>query len=133
MVGIQYTEITNLAGSETEGVWANIQCDKQLLALGVMYRPPSSNNAYLKSMLNRIDNVFSYHENILLTIINSTSIFVPITYTHCNIYGMRQLINYSTRVTLTTYTVIDVIFSTEHESHIVTGVYHISLIDHYMQ
>ena len=80
MVGIQYTEITNLSGSETEGVWANIQCDKQLLALGVMYRPPSANNAYLKSMLNRIDNVFSYHENILLTIINSTSLFVPITH-----------------------------------------------------
>ncbi len=43
--GIQYTEITDLAGSEVEGVWANIQCDKQHLALGVMYRPPSSDNA----------------------------------------------------------------------------------------
>ena len=59
--GIQYTEITNLAGSEVEGVWANIQCDKQHLALGVMYRPPSSNNAYLKSMLDQIDNVVSYN------------------------------------------------------------------------
>ena len=48
--GIQYTEITNLAGSEVEGVWANIQCDKQHLALGVMYRTPSSNNAcWIKS------------------------------------------------------------------------------------
>ena len=44
--GMQYTEITDLAGLEVEGVWANIQCDKQHLALGVMYRPPSSNNAY---------------------------------------------------------------------------------------
>ena len=65
--GIQYTEITDLAGSEVEGVWANIQCDKQHLALGViMYRAPSSNNAYLKSMLDQIDNVFSYNENIIL-------------------------------------------------------------------
>ena len=56
--GIQYTEITDLAGSEVEGVWANIQCEKQHLALGVTYRPPSSNNAYLKSMLDQIDNVF---------------------------------------------------------------------------
>ena len=47
-------------------MWANIQCDKQHLALGVMYRPPSSNNAYLKSTLDQIDNVFSYNENIIL-------------------------------------------------------------------
>ena len=40
---MQYTEITNIAGSEVEGVWTNIHCDKQHLALGVMYRPPSSN------------------------------------------------------------------------------------------
>ena len=54
----KYTEITNLAGSEVEGVWANIQCDKQHLALGVMYRTPSSNNAYIQSMLDQIDNIF---------------------------------------------------------------------------
>ena len=48
------------------------------------------------------------------------------------LYGMRQLINSPTRVTLTTSTIIDVMFSTEHESHAVTGVYDISLSDHYM-
>ena len=55
---MQYTEITDLVGSEVEGVWANIQFEKQHLALSVMYRPTSSNNAYLKSMLDQIDNVF---------------------------------------------------------------------------
>ena len=45
---------------------------------------------------------------------------------------MRQLINSPTRVTLTTSTIIDVMFSTEHESHVVTGVYDISLSDNYM-
>ena len=45
---------------------------------------------------------------------------------------MRQLINSRTRVTLTTSTLIDVVFSTQHESHVVTGVYDISLSDHYM-
>ena len=33
---------------------------------------------------------------------------------------------------MTTSTLIDVVFSTEHESHVVTGVYDISLSDHYM-
>ena len=48
------------------------------------------------------------------------------------LYGMRQLINSSTRVTLTTSTIIDVMFPTEQESHVVTGVYDISLSTHYM-
>ena len=48
------------------------------------------------------------------------------------LYGMRQLINSPTRLTLTTSTLTDVMFSTEHESDIVTGVYNRSLSDHYM-
>ena len=114
--GIQYTEITNLAGSEVEGVWANIQCDKQHLALGVMYRPPSSNNAYLKSMLDQIDNVFSYNENIILMCdlnydykLDESLSSNPLHQIEI-LYGMRQLINSPTRVTLTTSTLIDVIF-----------------------
>ena len=138
--GIQYIEITDLAGSELEGVWANIQCDKQHLALGVMYRPPSSNNAYIKSMLDQIDNFFSYNENIILMgdlnydyKLDESLSYNPLHQIEI-LYGMRQLINSPTRVTLTTPTLIYVMFSTEHESHIVTGVYKISLSlsDHYM-
>ena len=48
---IQYTEITNLAGSEVEGVWANIQCDKQHLALGIIqptgHYPPTMHILFL--------------------------------------------------------------------------------------
>ena len=39
------------------------------------------------------------------------------------LYGMRQQINSPTRVTLTTSTLIDVMFSAQHEYHVVTGVY----------
>ena len=117
---IQYTE---LAGSEVEDVWANIQCDKQHLSLGVMYRPPSSNNTYLESMLDQIDNVFSFNENIIrMSDLNydykldeslSSNPLHQIEILH----GMRQLINSPTRVTLTMPMLIDVMFSTEHESH----------------
>ena len=126
--GIQYTEITNLAGSEVEVVWTNIQCDKQHLALGVMYRPPSSNYAYLKSMLDQIDNVFSCNENIMLMGDLNYDYKLDETLSSNRLqkmeilYGMRQLINSPTRVTLTTSTLIAVMFSTEHEYHVVTGV-----------
>ena len=119
-------------------MWANIQCDKQQLALGIMYRPPSSNHAYLKSMLDQIDNVYSYNENVMLMgdlnydyKLDESLSSNPLHQIEI-LYGMRQLINSPTRVTLTTSTIIDVMFSTEHESHVVTGVYDISLSDHYM-
>ena len=138
--GIQYTEITNLAGSEVEGVWANSQCDKQHLALVVMYRPTSSKNAYRKSMVDQIDNVFfSYNENIMLMgdlnydyKLDETLSSNPLHQIEI-LYGMWQLIKSPTRVTLTTSTLIDVMFSTQHEYHVVTGVGpYISLSDHYM-
>ena len=119
-------------------MWANNQCDKQQLALGIMYRPPSSNHAYLKSMLDQIDNVYSYNENVMLMgdlnydyKLDESLSSNPLHQIEI-LYGMRQLINSPTRVTLTTSTIIDVMFSTEHESHVVTGVYDISLSDHYM-
>ena len=122
---IQYTEITDLAGSEVEGVLANIQCDKQHIALGVMCSPPSSNNAYAGS--NR--QFFSYNESIIIMgdhnydyKLDESLSSNPLHQIEI-IYGMRQLINSLTRVTLITSTLIDVMFSTEHESHIVTGVY----------
>ena len=115
-------------------MWANIQCEKQQLALGIMYRPPSSNHAYLKYMLDQIDNVYSHNENVMLMgdyKLDESLSSNPLHQLDI-LYGMRQLINSPTRVTLTTSTIIVVMFSTEHESHVVTGVYDISLSHHYM-
>ena len=98
-------------------MWANIQCGKQHLALGAMYRPPSSNNAYLMSMLDQIDNVFFYYnENIILmgNLNYDYKLEEPLSSNPPHqieiLYGMRQLINSPTRVTLTTSTLIDVMF-----------------------
>ena len=89
-------------------------------------------------MLDQIDNILSCNENIMLMgdlnydyKLNETLSSNPLHQIEI-LDGMRQLINSATRVTLTTSTLIDVVFSTEHESHVVTGVYDISLSDHYM-
>ena len=109
-------------------MWANIRCDKQQLALGIMYRPPSSNHAYLKSMLDQIDNVYSYKDNVMLMgdlnydyKLDESLSSNPLHQIEI-LYGMRQLINSPTRVTLTTSTIIELMFSTENEYHVVTGV-----------
>ena len=39
---------------------------KRDLMLGVVYRPPSSNNYYFNCVLNQIDHVHSLNENIIL-------------------------------------------------------------------
>ena len=48
------------------------------------------------------------------------------------LYNMRQLITSPTRVTLTTSTLIDVLFTNDHNSHVMTGVYDTALSDHYL-
>ena len=63
---VRYTVITELAGSQIESVWVNIQNKKHSLALGVMYRPPSSNNEYFDNIFDQIDNVISHNDNIFL-------------------------------------------------------------------
>ena len=45
--GIDYSEITELASEQVESVWIKLMYKKETLMLGVVYRPPSSNNDYL--------------------------------------------------------------------------------------
>ena len=45
---------------------------------------------------------------------------------------MKQLVDVPTRETLNTSSLLDVIFTTNDQSHSTTGVYKIGLSDHYM-
>ena len=48
------------------------------------------------------------------------------------LYNMKQLVDVPTRETLNTSSLLDVIFTTNDQSHSTTGVYKIGLSDHYM-
>ena len=103
-----------------------------------MHRPPSSNTEYFQNMLNQIDIVLSHNVNILLMgdlnydyKFDESLSSNPLHQIEI-IYGMRQLINAPTRVTLTTSTLIDVMLSNDYESHISSGVFNTSLSDHYI-
>ena len=68
-------------------------------------------------MLDQIDNVYSYNENVMLMgdLNYDYKLDEPLSSNPLHqieiLYGMRQLINSPTRVTLTTSTIIDVMFS----------------------
>ena len=66
--GIFYDQegLTVLTCPNIESVWVNIKCAKNGLALGIMYRPRSPVNEYFNNMLDQIDNVLSYYENVVL-------------------------------------------------------------------
>ena len=64
--GIDYSEINELASEQVESVWIQLMYKKETLMLGVVYRPPSSNNDYFNCVLNQIDHVHSLNENIIL-------------------------------------------------------------------
>ena len=48
------------------------------------------------------------------------------------LYDMKQLIDVHTREAFNTSSLLDVIFTTNYQSHTTTGVYKIGLSDHYM-
>ena len=52
--GIDYLEITELASEQVDSVWIKLMYKKETLMIGVVYRPPSSNNDYFKVALYRI-------------------------------------------------------------------------------
>ena len=125
--GIDYSEITELVSEQVESVWIKLMYKKETLMLGVVYRPPSSKNDYFNCVLDQIDHAHSLNENIIL--------MGDLNYNYkfdeslgCNplhqievLYNMRQLITSPTRVTLTTSTLIDVLFTNDHNSHVMTG------------
>ena len=51
---------------QMESVWIKLMYKKETLMLGVVYRPPSSNNDYFNCELNQIDHAHYLNENIIL-------------------------------------------------------------------
>ena len=136
--GIKYTNITNMTSSSVESTWINIKHTGESLAVGVMYRPPSANAEYFSNMLDQLDHVHSEYDNvILLGDLNHNYVFgerlrANPLYQLEILNNMKQLVDVPTRETLNTSSLLDVIFTTNDQSHSTTGVYTIGLSDHYM-
>ena len=101
-------------------------------------RPPSSNVAYFNAILDQVDQIYTDHGNVILlgdlnyNYVSNQSLMTSPLYQLETMYGMTQLVCEPTRVTVNTATLLDVTFSTNYQSHTVTGVYRISLSNHYM-
>ncbi len=105
-----------------------------------MYRPPSANAKYFSNMLDQLDHMHSVYDNfIVLGDLNHNYVFGERLCTHPlykleTLYNMKQLVDVPNRETLNTSSLLDVIFTTNGQSHSTTGLYKIiiALSDHYM-
>ena len=137
--GVRFQVIDLNVSNNVESLWIKIQCVSVSVALGVVYRPPSANVSYYDSMLDQLDHIHAHYDKVILMgdlNYNYLSENYKSSNNHVHniesLYGMSQLVNDPTRVTLTTSTLLDVILSNIPECHVKTGIYDISLSDHYM-
>ena len=99
-------------------------------------RPPNSPNEVFSSLENLIGRLDS--ENVEFYLMgdincNMASMSDSNSRLLCNItdlYGLHQLINEPTRVTDTTSTLIDLIYTNYPDKAVCSGVFHVSISDH---
>ena len=96
------------------------------------------NAEYFSNMLDQLDYVYSEYDNvILLGDLNHNYVFgerlrANPLYQLETLYNTKQLVDVPTRETLNTSSLLDIIFTTNDQSHSTTGVYKIGLSDYYM-
>ena len=118
-----------------ESIWIKTNVKSECIAIGVMYRPPSADVNYYNDMLNQLDYVHSKFDKIILMgdlNYNCLSGDCNQVNTIESQYDMKQLITDPTRETVTSSTLIDVMFSNIPQLHVMSSVYKISVSDHYM-
>ena len=101
------------------------------------YRHPCEKVDYMESFIENLDRLFNGKNNVIilgdfnLNLMSSDKSKLNIIETMCNLYGLKQYIQEYTRVTDSSSTLIDHIYSnmsTVHES----GVVKTTISDHYM-
>jgi len=135
---VRFEVIDMNVSSGVESLWINMKCTTFDFAVGVMYRPPSANSSYLSDMLDQLDFIHAHYDKVILMGDLNFDYKPEVSVSQCPIhnietfYSMKQLITDPTRVTVTTSTLLDVIISNVPQLHVTSGVYEISVSDHYL-
>lgn len=129
----------NLNNSSIEALWVNIKLKSigQVL-ISCMYREPNANDDYYDDMLDNIECALSHNENIIILgdlnydyKIDENLCRNPLFYIE-SLYGLKQLIDSPTRVTVNSSTTLDVILTSIPEFHKSSGVIPVTVSDHYL-
>ena len=131
---------SDLEINDVECLWIQVNLNNQMLLLCSMYRPPSANISYFECMLDIFEKACTEDKMIVITgdlnincvpNANDSQGNSQISLIE-NLNGWTQLVTEFTRVTPSTSSIIDVIFSSNSDVHKLTGVVPITLSDHYL-
>ena len=127
--------------NRVESIWIEIISSKRSVSshlICCIYRPPSSNVTYYNEMLDVIEKAMSEDKEVVLLgdlnynyQLDESLSSNPIHYIE-NLFGLNQLIIENTRVTKSTSTLLDVILTSDRNSHANNKVFKFALSDHYL-
>ena len=120
-----------------ECVFCAVRCKHSTITIGSVYRPPDSGNSYHDSILMVLDYIYSLCNDIILMGDLNYNCYqngykpdkniVEIS----NNYELKQVIDKPTRVTLTTSSLLDVLFIPQGMDLVHSDVLNVNLSDHY--
>ena len=118
-----------------EALLLEIKCNKTNVLITCVYRPPSSGAEFYETLYSLLESLFMENKELIMlgdfNVDYTTSSSTNITLIE-SIFSLKQLITKPTRITMSSSTCIDLIFTSMPDNHIVTDVGEISLSDHYM-
>ena len=127
--------MVNLFDEIVESVFVKIKLGSRSILVGSIYRPPSALSSYWDSMKLLLEKV----TNLNLKTIILGDLNLDLNDSHkCSLiselellFQFKQLISDYTRVTTTSSTILDLIFTTTLENHVDSGVIPLGLSDHF--
>ena len=135
---IKCDERKDLIMASCECVWLEVKTTKKSILVCSLYRPPDSESGYMDYVYDMLDKADSEEKDIVLLSdmnfdynINENLYRNPVYHIEC-MYSMSQLILEPTRVTNESSTTIDVLLSNMPDRHVSTGVFKLTMSDHYM-
>lgn len=129
---------SDLDKSNVECLWIELKLTCKKLLLCSIYRPPSAGTEYYNDILDVFEKALSENKVTVISgdlnfnFTNDETLYNnPLHYIE-NLYGLTQLITDFTRVTNSSRSIIDIIFTSDPSLHVTSGVYKICLSDHYL-
>ena len=123
-------------GNGIESIWITVKQQDKLVIIGTIYRPPSANSVYYDDMLSEIQRAHDICSNVIVMgdlnydYINDDTLSRNPVFNIEMLFNMKQLIEEPTRVTVNTKSLLDVILTSDHESHDNTTVINTPMSDH---
>lgn len=124
----------DLETQDVEGIWLEVKTTKASPVLvGIIYRNPAARFEWYDSFVHMFDKIKSKHSDVILLGDFNRDVYksFPAWETTLTFLGLEQMITSPTRVTSTTATLIDHIYTTNKNRIVATHVPQVAISDHY--